>query len=208
MVGRVSGTLLARIKVDEQHCFRWSAVRSSRSSFHPKYTAMAWWKHRALSFVEQEGVKPMLTDRGAERREVEGAAQPWGWWRLKVGYALRSSKEQESFLGLARAVMRTCTSSIERIRAEQRTAHLPLESQWAHDKSIEDQLWAKADVIRPNARARSTMPRPSAWTHTVLDTQELQPKPPMRWRGITRKALSWIHSRQCAARHAQCKPVR
>ena len=35
-----------------------------------------------------------------------------------------------------------------------------------------------------------------------------QPKPSMKWVGIDRKTLSSIHTRDCAASHAQCRPVR
>ena len=40
------------------------------SSLLPKHAAVAGWKHRALSHVEQEGVPPMPKDRGAEQRDV------------------------------------------------------------------------------------------------------------------------------------------
>ena len=60
-----SGTLgmaLALNKVDETKCFGiidWRAVRNSASCRLPKHAAVAGWKHRALSFVEQEVVQPM-----------------------------------------------------------------------------------------------------------------------------------------------------
>ena len=65
----ISGSLtepLARIKVDEQNFFgmmEWDAVRDAASRFLPKHTAVAAWKHRNLSHVEQEGFAPMPKDR-------------------------------------------------------------------------------------------------------------------------------------------------
>ena len=56
-------------------CFgliEWSAVLNSASSLLPKHAAVAGWKHRALSFVEQDGVPPMPEDRGAEQGDVDG----------------------------------------------------------------------------------------------------------------------------------------
>ena len=35
-----------------------------RKRLLPKHAAVAGWKHRALSLVEREGVKPMPKDRG------------------------------------------------------------------------------------------------------------------------------------------------
>ena len=58
----------AGIKVDETNGFEMierGAVRNAASNLLPKHAAVAGWKHRALSFVEQDGVPPMLTDRGA-----------------------------------------------------------------------------------------------------------------------------------------------
>ena len=49
-----------------------SAVRNSARSLLPKHAGVAGWTHRPLSFVEQEGVKPMPRDRGAEQRDVDG----------------------------------------------------------------------------------------------------------------------------------------
>ena len=50
----------------------WSAVRNSADSFLTKHAAVVGWKHRALSFVEQDGVKPSSKDRGAEQGDVDG----------------------------------------------------------------------------------------------------------------------------------------
>ena len=50
----------------------WSAVRNSANSVLPKRAAVAGWTHRALSFVEQDGVKPSSKDRGAEQGDVGG----------------------------------------------------------------------------------------------------------------------------------------
>ena len=72
--GSVGGPL-ARIKVDEKNCFgmiEWKAVREAASRFLPMHTAAAAWKHRNLSFVEQEGLSPMPKDRGAEQGDVDG----------------------------------------------------------------------------------------------------------------------------------------
>ena len=73
-----SGTLdtpLARIKVDERNGFgmnEWGALRNSASCLLPKHAAVAGWKHRALSFVEQEGVQPMPKDCGPGQGDVDG----------------------------------------------------------------------------------------------------------------------------------------
>ena len=40
-----------------------------------KHAAVAGWKHRALSFMEQEGVQQMPTDRGAEQGNVDGRSE-------------------------------------------------------------------------------------------------------------------------------------
>ena len=48
----------------------WSAVQNSASSFLPKHVAVAGWKHRALSFVEQEEVQPMPKDRAQSKETV------------------------------------------------------------------------------------------------------------------------------------------
>ena len=74
MTGSLSG-LLARIKVDEKNCSEmivWKAVREAASRFLPKHTAAAVWKHRNVSFVEQEGLSPLPKDRGAEQGDVDG----------------------------------------------------------------------------------------------------------------------------------------
>ena len=71
-------TLQARIKVDERNCFgliEHGAVRNSASSFLPVHAAVARWKHRALPFVEQEGVQSMPKDRGAEQGDVDGPSE-------------------------------------------------------------------------------------------------------------------------------------
>ena len=47
-------------------------MRNSVSSLLPKHAAVAGWKHRALSFAEQDGVPPMPKDRGAEQGDVDG----------------------------------------------------------------------------------------------------------------------------------------
>ena len=73
-----SGTLKppqARIKVNEKDSFGMierGAVRNSASCLFPKHAAVAWWKHRALSFVEQQGVQPMPKDRGGEQGDIDG----------------------------------------------------------------------------------------------------------------------------------------
>ena len=69
---------LARIKVDEKNSFgmiEWKAVREAASRFFPKHTAAAW-KHGNLSFVEQEGLLPMLKDPwSAEQGDVDGTLE-------------------------------------------------------------------------------------------------------------------------------------
>ena len=37
----------------------------------PKHAAVAGWKHRALPFVEQDGLPPIPEDRGAEQGDVD-----------------------------------------------------------------------------------------------------------------------------------------
>ena len=75
-----SGTLdtpLARITVDERNCFGLieRGVRNSASSLVPKHAAVAGWKHRPLSLVEQEGVQSMPKDHGAEQGHVDGSSE-------------------------------------------------------------------------------------------------------------------------------------
>ena len=50
----------------------WGASRNSASCLFPKHAAVAGWKHRALSFVEQEEVQPMPKDRGPGQGDVNG----------------------------------------------------------------------------------------------------------------------------------------
>eukprot|EP00973_Karenia_brevis_P018306 2512919-Karenia_brevis.AAC.1 len=69
---------MARIKVDEKNCFgslEWDSVRQAARQYHPKHAAAVDWKHAAASFVEQEGVRPMPKDRGAEQGDVDGPAE-------------------------------------------------------------------------------------------------------------------------------------
>ena len=69
------GIPLARIKVDEKKCFamiEWKAVREAARQFLSKHAGPADWKHRAFSYVEQEGLPPMPKDRGAEQGDVDG----------------------------------------------------------------------------------------------------------------------------------------
>ena len=99
MTGSLSGPL-ARIKVDEKHCFgmiEWQAVREAAARFLPKHTAAEAWEHRNVSFVEQEGLSPMPNDRGAEQGDVDG---PWSAaWRREE--ALPHGRRRAPFLGLA-----------------------------------------------------------------------------------------------------------
>ena len=62
---------LARIKVDEKHCF--GMIEWNR--FLPQHTAAAGWMHRSLFHVEQEGLAPMPKDRGAEQGDVDGSLE-------------------------------------------------------------------------------------------------------------------------------------
>ena len=67
-------TALARIKVDEKNCFgmlRWKSIRKAAKEALPRHYAVASWKHRGASFVEQEGVEPAVKDRGAEQGDVD-----------------------------------------------------------------------------------------------------------------------------------------
>ena len=71
-------TPLARTKMDERSCFVlfvWRAVRNSAISFRPKHAAVAGWKHRALSSVEQKGAQPMPKDRGADQGDVDDPSE-------------------------------------------------------------------------------------------------------------------------------------
>ena len=59
---------LARIEVDEKHCFGMierKAVRKAAAHFLPNHAATAGRRHRNLSHVEQEELSPMPKDRGA-----------------------------------------------------------------------------------------------------------------------------------------------
>ena len=47
-------------------------MRNSASSLLPKHAAVAGWKHRSLSYVAQDEVRPMPEDRGAEEGDVDG----------------------------------------------------------------------------------------------------------------------------------------
>ena len=76
----------------------WKAVREAASRFHPKHTAAAW-KHRNLSFVEQEG------SRQCRRIEVQSketltalwSAWPWTWWQQRREQALPHGKRLAPF---------------------------------------------------------------------------------------------------------------
>ena len=103
----VAGSLsapLARIKVDERKCFgmiEWNAARKAAANFLPKHAAVAVWKHRSLSHVEQKNLPPMPKDRGAEQGDVDGP--------LECGLAL----------GMVAAETRT------RVAAQQAAGNLP-----------------------------------------------------------------------------------
>ena len=65
---------LARIRVDEKNCFgslAWEAIRKTTLSTLPRHAAVACWKHRQQSFVEQDGVENLPKDRGAEQGDVD-----------------------------------------------------------------------------------------------------------------------------------------
>ena len=49
-----------------------STLRNSPGSLTFKHEAVTGWKHRALFFVEQDGVQPMPKDRRAEQGDVDG----------------------------------------------------------------------------------------------------------------------------------------
>ena len=55
-----------------QDCLNGVLCETRQNSLLPKHTAVAGWKHRALSFLEQDGVQPMPKDRGAEQGDVDG----------------------------------------------------------------------------------------------------------------------------------------
>ena len=81
-----SGTLVtpwARIKVGEQNYFgvnECGAGRKAASSHLPKHAAVGGWKHRALLFVEPDGLPPMSKDRDAEQGDVDGpSGVVWHW---------------------------------------------------------------------------------------------------------------------------------
>ena len=72
---RIPGNSVGQNQSERKNCFgmiEWSAVRISASRLLPNHAAVAGWKHRALSFVEEEGEKPMPKDRGAEQGDVVG----------------------------------------------------------------------------------------------------------------------------------------
>ena len=48
----------------------WGAVREAASCLLAMHAAVAGWKHRAVSHVEQDGVPPLPKDRGAEQVDV------------------------------------------------------------------------------------------------------------------------------------------
>ena len=50
----------------------WRPVREAAARLLPKRTAVAAWKHRDLSHVEQDGLPLMPKDRGAEQGDVDG----------------------------------------------------------------------------------------------------------------------------------------
>ena len=57
------------------NCFgmvEWCAVHGAASRLLPKHAAVAWWKHRTLSHVEQDGLPPRPKDRDAEQGNVDG----------------------------------------------------------------------------------------------------------------------------------------
>jgi hypothetical protein len=67
---------LARIKVDEKNCFgrlEWRAIREASRDMLPRHTAVACWKHAAVSYVEHPGVALAPKDRGTEQGDVDGA---------------------------------------------------------------------------------------------------------------------------------------
>ena len=60
---------------DDKDCFgmmEWSGVREAASCLLTRHSAVAGWKHQALSHVEQDGVPPLPEDRGAEQGDVDG----------------------------------------------------------------------------------------------------------------------------------------
>ena len=66
---------LARIKIDEKNCFgmlEWPAIREATKQALPRHLAAACFKHAYVSQVEQPGVQPCPTDRGAEQGDVDG----------------------------------------------------------------------------------------------------------------------------------------
>ena len=82
---------LARVKIDEKNCFgsfEWDSVRKAAAEFHPKHMAAAAWKHAAASVVEQEGVRPMVKDRGAEQGDVDGPLE----CALTLGLVIRDAR--------------------------------------------------------------------------------------------------------------------
>ena len=62
--------LFRESKLTKKSASEWSnGTRSEilQAAFFHEHAAVAGWKHRALSYVEQDGVKPMRKHRGAEQ---------------------------------------------------------------------------------------------------------------------------------------------
>ena len=75
--GDLTGAL-ARIKIDEKNCFgllEWGAIRKAAREHLPRQWAVAAWKHRHQSGVEQPGVEQTPKDRGAEQGDVDGPCE-------------------------------------------------------------------------------------------------------------------------------------
>ena len=72
---RLLDTPLARIKIDETNCFgrlEWPAIRAAAHRELPRHAAVAGWKHKDPSYVEQDAAAPQLKNRGAEQGDVDG----------------------------------------------------------------------------------------------------------------------------------------
>ena len=111
---------------------------------------MAEWKHRALSYVEQEGVQPMPKDRGAEQGDVDGPLECSRALRMVAAEARESIAVQQA----ARTLSWIDTDSLHerRLRDEQRNRmqriqHFLLSG--PEKTIVADAIWLKAQGCEP-----------------------------------------------------------
>ena len=84
---------MTRIKVDEKNSFgmlEWPAVRYAAQQALPRRFTPACWKHAASSEVEQDGVRALPKDRGAEQGDVDGPLE----CSPTLGLVAKSTRQQ------------------------------------------------------------------------------------------------------------------